>query len=142
MRVSIINNKKIKNILLPNVYAGSYWISDTDANGISRNLILIEPEGKKWKLISNKEVYIVNNNNYSFPYVYLEEGKFYTIKNQKENKTLLLFCSNDLNEYLYYNVTGLIDNGIVIGNNKDNFVYSKNILNTFLIKRDNNQLVI
>ena len=71
MRVSIINNKKIKNILLPNVYAGSYWISDTDANGISRNLILIEPEGKKWKLISNKEVYIVNNNNYSLLFFHL-----------------------------------------------------------------------
>lgn len=33
MRVSLIKENKIKNILLPDNIQGNYWISDIDKNG-------------------------------------------------------------------------------------------------------------
>ena len=41
MRVSLIKNDKIKDILLPKKINGSYWITDFDSNGNEQNLINI-----------------------------------------------------------------------------------------------------
>ena len=41
MRVSLINKKQIKNIVLPEKIEGSYWITDYDMNNVERNLVSI-----------------------------------------------------------------------------------------------------
>ena len=63
MRVSLIKNKRIEDIILPIKKEGSYWITDTDSNGIKKNLISIEPYENNWRMNSNKEVFCVENNN-------------------------------------------------------------------------------
>ena len=88
MRVSIINNKKIENLILPNKIEGTYWIKDYDASGNKTNLISIEPEDNKWKLISNKECFIEKNGN-NKDFVYLEKNEFYILKNEQNIASLL-----------------------------------------------------
>ncbi len=141
MRVSIIKRKKIKNMILPSTIVGNYWISDTDSNGIMRNLISIEADNNKWKLISNKEVYIKNGDS-NLPYIFLEPNHFYVIRNDAEQNDILIYCSNDLNEYLYYDITAELDNGITIGGTEDNFICYQGLNSLFTIKRENNQIFI
>lgn len=116
MRVSIIKGKKIQTLLLPDRVEGSYWISDTDKNGIKRNLISIEAENGFWKLISNNDVFYVKNNA-SEPYAYLKLGNFYTIRNNVEDEFLVLYCSHVKTKYNYYEVENSLDSGITIGSN-------------------------
>ena len=61
MKVSVIRQYNIKNIILPEQVSGSYWIDGLDINGIKKNLISIEAYNGKWHLNSNNEVYCVNN---------------------------------------------------------------------------------
>lgn len=84
MRVSIVKNKNIQNIILPEKVDGSFWITGTDSNGIKRNIMSIEAENGKWKLVSNKEIYCINNGIIE-QYIYLEKNNFYMIKNDIEN---------------------------------------------------------
>ena len=84
MRLSVIKSNSIKNIILPDVIKGSFWVDSIDINGNKRNLILIEADGEHWKLISNRNVYNIVNNVMN-PYAYLEVGNFYTIKNEYDN---------------------------------------------------------
>lgn len=118
MRVSIINNKKIENLILPNKIEGTYWIKDYDASGNKTNLISIEPEDNKWKLISNKECFIEKNGN-NKDFVYLEKNEFYILKNGVMNKTLLLYCTEIESKYLNYDAGKYLDTGILIGNNSE-----------------------
>ena len=62
MRISVIKLYSIKNIILPENVQGVYWVDGIDLNGNRTNLISIEAENGKWKLISNKEVYYIKNN--------------------------------------------------------------------------------
>ncbi len=119
MRVSTIRSLKIKNLILPNEVSGSYWIDGTDNNGIKRNLISIEAENGKWKLISNKEVYC-SLNGQKIPLSYLENGKFYYIKNDISKETFFLYCSPVYTNYNCYEVDSLLLNGIKVGSNTNN----------------------
>lgn len=121
MRISVLKKDKINNIILPNKIEGSYWISDTDKSGVKRNLISIEADNNRWKLCSNNEVYYFNNNQY-VPFVYLQYNNFYTIKNETDNTNFLLFCSEELNNYDFYEISNYLNNGISIGKNINNFV--------------------
>ena len=71
MRLNVIKDNYIKNIILPDEISGSYWINSFDINGNKRNLILIEANNGHWKLISNKNVYYVQDDVMN-PFVYLE----------------------------------------------------------------------
>lgn len=121
MRVSTIRLLKIQNLLLPDKVEGNYWLEGTDENGIKRNLISIEASDGKWKLVSNDEVYCVENNQY-VPFVYLEEGKFYSIKNSVTNENFKLYCSPVLADYNCYNIETYLQNGITIGSNVNNLI--------------------
>ena len=61
MRVIVIKDKKLQNIILQETIDGSYWVTDTDTNGIERNLISIEASSGKYKLVSNKTFYCIIN---------------------------------------------------------------------------------
>ena len=124
MRVSIIKDKKIQNLILPSKVDGSYWISDTDSNGIKRNLISIEADNGKWKLVSNKDVYYMNKDIIE-QFTYLNEGRFYNLKNDIEQENIVLYCSNVLTKYSYYGIEDYLDNGITIGSGNDSLIYYK-----------------
>ena len=141
MRVAIIKKKKIQTMILPSKFEGSYWISDTDSNGIKRNLISIEADNNRWKLISNKEVYIVKDN-LNVPYEYLENNHFYTIKNDVEDTMLTIYCSKVLNEYLYYDISEALESGISIGGKEEDFIYINGLNDLFTIKKENDKIYI
>ena len=44
MRVAVIREKKIQNIILADATDSNHCITETDSNGIERNLISIEAE--------------------------------------------------------------------------------------------------
>ena len=141
MRVSIIKILKIQNLILPNHVEGSYWIDGTDESGIKRNLISIEASEGKWRLTSNDEVYAINGEQ-KVPYVYLEEGNFYTIKNSITNEIFMIYCSPILANYKCYDIEEYLQNGLEIGGS--NSVISYNIIDSdkFSIKYADNQIWI
>lgn len=114
MRVSVIKEKKIQNIILNNEFEGNYWVTETDANGIERNLISIESDDGKWRIVSNRNVYYVENG-IAKPFVYLEENKFYLIKNEVDNNMFYIYCSKVITNYNYYEIGSKLDEGVIIG---------------------------
>ena len=61
MRVSVIRNGSIRDFIFPKEAKGSYWIDGFDINGNKRNIILIDSDNGKWKLVSNNNAYVVVN---------------------------------------------------------------------------------
>lgn len=119
MRVSLIKKDKIVDLILPNVIKGNYWITDTDEHGNERNLICIEANDGKWKLVSNNEVYCVSNDTL-IPFVILEVNKFYVLKSNISDNSMILYCSNVLEKtYVTYDISSYKDKEIVIGNGKN-----------------------
>jgi len=142
MRVSLIKDKKIQNLILPNKIDGSYWITDTDSNGIKRNLISIEADDNRWKLISNKEVYSLQNNIMQ-PYAILQNNCFYILRNDVEKKNLLLYCSNVKLNYNCYDISSSLEKEIIIGSSEEAVINYKSIEpKAALIKKENNKIYI
>ena len=121
MRVSIIKLLKIQNLLLPDKVEGSYWIDGIDGSGVKSNLISIEAADGKWRLTSNDEVFCVENGKY-IPFKYLEEGKFYSIKNSITNEYFMLYCSQILDNYKCYDIEEQMQNGVDIGSDVNNSI--------------------
>ena len=142
MRVSIIKENKIQNIILPESIEGSFWIADTDSNGIERNLMSIEAGGDHWDLISNKKVYCIENDIIQSK-TNLQYGHFYSIKNDMEQTNFLLYCSPTTTQYNYYDVTNILDTGLIIGSNAGAFVKYP-LLQDYpcVLKRENNKVYV
>lgn len=142
MRVSIIKEHKIKDLILKDEVEGSFWISDTDSNGIERNLMLIEADNNKWKLVSNKKVYCIQNNEIKKD-IYLEYGCFYLIKNEMENQYFQLFCSPVVSQYSYYDVSDLLVHGVTIGSDTNSIIRFDFLEpQAFLFRKINNRIYL
>jgi len=142
MRVSLIKDKKIQDLILPNKIDGNYWITDTDFNGTKRNLMSIEADSNGWKLMSNDDVYCIYDNMIQ-PYMILQENNFYYIRNNIENKNLLLYCSKVEFKYTCYDINDLLDQGITIGSAIESLITHKNIESqAALIKRENGKIYV
>ena len=143
MKVSIIRTSNIKNIILPEIVDGSYWISGLDINGNKKNLISIEADNDKWKLISNTEVYYADKG-VMIPSIYLENYKFYSIVNSTDNENFLLYCAPVLEKYNTYELSDNLDKGISIGSSSKCLI-SYGILDDVscqIIKKDKKIVVI
>lgn len=116
MRVSLINKKQIKNIVLPEKIEGSYWITDYDMNNVERNLVSIEANNNEWLLKSNREVQYRANQIF-YPSTPLQNYQFYNLYHMTEKRNYLIYCSPFLENYNYYDINSLLDNGITIGQN-------------------------
>ena len=115
MRVSLIKNNIIKDLILPRKVSGSYWITDYDENGNEENLVNIEATEEGWKVVSNEDVFCILNDK-KISSVLLKEYSFYPIKNKTDNSFMLIYCSpiND-QTYKFYEINSIV-NGITIGN--------------------------
>lgn len=124
MLVSLIKGTKINNLTLPNRIIGNYWITDYDDNNNEQNLISIEAIDGNWKLISNDDISIIENNKEQ-DFVYLKEYAFYLLKIKETNTYLLLYCSP---VYDYTNKRYIINASqeLTIGNNEANAIYYNN----------------
>ena len=142
MRVAVIREKKIQNIILADATDGNHWITETDSNGIERNLISIEAEDGRWKLVSNRNVYYVENMIMKH-YVYLKENSFYMVRNELENYNFVLYTSPTITNYNYYEIGSKVEDGILIGKSDQAVVKYPFIEdNCCQIKKANNKIFI
>lgn len=92
MQLTIIKKNKLNTYNLPETVIGSQWITDFE-NGKKLNLLNVEAENNKWKLISNDDTYVINNDGIMVPYVELKEYSLYLIRNNYKNENYYLYCS-------------------------------------------------
>ncbi len=142
MRVSVIRPYNIKTLLLPEKVDGSYWIDGIDTNGTKKNLISIEADNGKWKLVSNSEVFY-SVNGVMTPSAHLEPYKFYSIVNEIDKESFLLYTSPIIEKYNTYELGDNLDKGISIGSSKRCMI-SFNIIDEIAcqIIRKNNKILI
>ena len=83
MKISLLKDDKLLTYKLPDRIEGNMWLSETDNNGIERNIINIEAtQDGKWKLISNSDYYVFEKNN-KVPFTFLNENSIYTINQMR-----------------------------------------------------------
>lgn len=124
MRVSLIKNTEIKDLILPKQITGSYWITDYDENGNEKNLMNIEATEEGWKVVSNSDVFCILNDR-KISSVLLKEYNFYPIKDKNDDSLMLIYCSpvNDPT-FKLYEINSLVD-GITIGSDfRNDIVYT------------------
>lgn len=119
MRVSLLKNDIIKNLILPIKIQGSYWLTDYDEDGNEINLVNIEATEDGWKIVSNDDVFCLNNNK-RISSVILREYNFYSIKDNTNEKFIIVYCSpTSESSYKCYQLDSLMD-GITIGSDPRN----------------------
>ena len=142
MKVYIIKPNKIRKLLLPSKIEGSFWVDDTDSNGIKRNLIAIEAEGNNWKIKSNAEVFLINENVMQ-PFAYLENYRFLQIHNNIENENILLYASPIELAFTPYDISNIINQGVTFGSDAKSTIKCDFLDKlAFQIKRENNKIYI
>ena len=106
--------------MLPKTIEGTFWIKDFDINGNKSNLISIEAENNKWKIVNNNESYTVDIEDNKIDNVTLELNKFYTIYNTTTKTKLKFYTSSIELNNTSYSINNSIVNKITIGKNESN----------------------
>ena len=142
MRLSIIRNNSVRNMILPEDVKGSFWVDGFDNNGNKRNIILIDSEDGKWKLVSNNSAYFIKDGVMQ-PYAYLNNNSFYEIKNEYDKDSFIIYTSSIIENYNNYEINEYLDKGFSIGSKGKNLIqYSLLDDVAFYIKRENNRVFI
>lgn len=142
MEIVIIKENKLNVFKLPENVVGNYWITDYE-NGRKINMVNIEASSDGWKLISNDDAFIVDNQDIMIPNVILQNYHFYSLQNNFRHEKYYLYCSpvydNSYKEFgvnnesiihvgnsskneICYNLGGISEVGFTI-NKKDNYYY-------------------
>ena len=120
MLVSLIKKNKIRNLILPKNVYGNYWITDYFSNNQEQNLINIEAFQGGWKLNSNQDVVILENNAEK-NYVILQNYGFYLIEVKSTKERLLLHCAPVYDStYKYYYLVNNMD--VTIGSDTNSVI--------------------
>ncbi len=134
MIVRLIKKNQIYNFLLPKKISGNYWITDIDSMGGERNLINIDSEKNNWKIKSNYETKIIDNNK-EIESTTLEEYHSYFLKINNENEFVILYCSPSI-EPQEVKLTLRHDTELIIGNDSSAHIN----YNCPLISKQNSKL--
>ncbi len=92
MIVRLIKRKKIYNFILPTTISGSYWITDNDYLGNTRNLINVEEFEGKWRIKSDFETKIMSGTKEVDSAILLNYS-LYFLKINTDNEYVILYCS-------------------------------------------------
>ena len=124
MRLMLIKKDRIYELVLPKKKHGIYYLEDKDQKGNDRNLISIEPLNESWKVVSNSDAQILNGNQNSLDYTFLENYNFYNIYISNDKEMALLYCSPFFdNTQIVYKIK---NNGTyLIGNDNTNQIIYK-----------------
>ena len=146
MKISLLKDDKLLVYKLPARIEGNIWLSETDNNGIERNIINVEatPDGK-WKLISNSDYY-VSEKGTKIPFSILGESNIYTINHSYSVNELLMFTSpSHDNTFKYYQIKNEFDMGLAVGRNETcGIAYVINYVGDrdFVFRKENERLYI
>ena len=116
MKVTLIGNKEIYSIVLPQNPVGNYWISDNKSE-IEKKLINIEGKDGKWKIITNDKVKVIDPNaidivnngirlkskeKYEVNSAILKEYYIYGLFIGNMNNFYIVYCSPVYEDYFYH----------------------------------------
>ena len=128
MILTLFDQNKAFNLVLPERITGRYVLTNVDHDGNKIDMMAVEAEDGIWYLKSNKYAFLLNSKNEKAMKLPIEPFKTYTIYRENELPALLYVepPTNDRNEYTKHYVT---TNVINIGRAKDNHIcYSNKIV--------------
>ena len=113
MKVVLMDDTKLVDLILPSEIYGNYWLVNTD----KENLVNIEAIDGAWVLKSNSDMKIFRNGN-PLTDVRIENEKFYTIKNTTTGKSYVIYVCPIYDENaIQLNITLENNSSWYIGNN-------------------------
>ncbi len=118
MQITLIKNNKLIIFTLPQKISGSYWITDFE-NGRKINLMNIDATENGWSLVSNRDAFIIDNNEVMIPFVTLQDYEFYSIKNNYKQEKYFIYCSPIYDETFREFIMNK-DSTITVGNSNNN----------------------
>lgn len=93
---------RLHTLSLPKRVSGRYWLCDTDNTGHNRQLLSIEAYDETWKLVSDQQVEILNEEGKVIEHITLAPMSFFMINIIKSNERAFIFVEgNENNEFPY-----------------------------------------
>lgn len=141
MKLYVCENEKIIELKLPQKIDGSFLFTYKTSSDKVENSLSIDSENGKWKLKSNGNINIMDNNEF-VDNILLEEYKFMYLANILENKYVPLYC---LPTYDKNSIKYVTANQIRIGKNPSNeIVYNQTNINDIsaIISKKENKWII
>ena len=122
MFVYAIYKNKLKKVSLPEKVDGNFWIDDINEYNDKFNLITIEAQDGRWKLIAhyNYELY---KDNQKVDFVYIENYNYYFLKNNQTKEVITLYICPINEVFHYYHVKA---KEISIGTDSHNSIFYNN----------------
>ncbi len=91
MIINLIKSKQMFCLSLPKKVKGQYWLTDTDENGLKRDLLSIEAFSGEWVVKSNKLVQILDANNNPVENTVIKPLSFFNLKIANSTERVILF---------------------------------------------------
>lgn len=92
MEITIIKRNQLTVFNLPKNVVGSFWLNSFD-NGKKRNILNVEAVDGMWQLISNENIYLVDEKNIMIPSVTLKDYSFYLVNDVIRSEKYYLYTS-------------------------------------------------
>ena len=113
MKIMLMDQIKLVNLILPREVFGNYWVVNADKD----NLVSIEAIDGNWILKSNSEIKVFKDGT-PVNEIALEEEKFYTLKNVLLGQSYVIYTSPTYDKNTMQLCIGNIENAVYyIGNN-------------------------
>lgn len=124
MKIMLMDETKLVNLVLPSEIFGNYWVVNANRD----NLASVEAIDGKWVIKSNREVKVFRNGKHEDEVV-LEEEKFYTLRNVIQGTSYVIYVcpaydkeAFQLNISLSSHATYYIGNNIAQGGDYPNII--------------------
>ena len=113
MKIMLMDQIKLVNLVLPREVFGNYWVVNADKD----NLVNVEAIDGNWILKSNSEIKVFKDGT-PVNEIALEEEKFYTLKNVLLGQSYVIYTSPTYDKNTMQLCIGNIENAVYyIGNN-------------------------
>lgn len=125
MRVIIIKQNELSNVILPEKIDGCFFLNDYDEEGTERQLAIINGNSNSWFIKASNGMKITYGNN-TYEEIELKIYNFYKISTQTEE--LFLYCTATI-ESTYKSYSLEPQNEYLIGNSSEaNIKYNLNVI--------------
>jgi len=92
MQLSLLKGNYIFDCVLPEKQKGQYWITQQNQQGYEEKVLSVEGNDEKWVLKSNRNAYLLDDNNQRIKEKEVEASEVYRIFLRKTNETVLLYA--------------------------------------------------
>jgi len=143
LKIYLIDNYNIDKYILPTKIDSAFLMTYRSLNNDEDSIITIEAEDGKWKLKSNGNVNIINNQEI-VEEMTLEDYSFYYLKITGRNEYIMLYASPTIEKEIYALEYSNLSS-IKIGNSKEcNILYNSPLVDTIQceIKKNEDKWII